>query len=346
MDKKIQFLQGIYIRSGGANVATTRAFLESLEHAGCSVEYVEMFPNFARQLIRKFCTLILALPFSVLKGRLCVFEYFYKISIFSLIKFMLSRRETCIFNHHSTFYLALISKIFGQRIIFIVHDSVYQKACRSNERIVFLKMTWNFERFIMRLADRVLFVSDSERQFCTREYNLQNSSLVSIMSHKEVSEFKIREQECFCIIGDWRRKENKEGLMRFLGSDYRTLTKGLEIKIFGIGLHEQAMDLPPDVTICGKYESLTTLPYRKFIVPIWKGAGVKRKVLELLFADRIVYGTDVAFDGIPDDLAIRNIVKISIVDHKWECQGNKVETNSSFPAAYFSRTKHLGDLAL
>ena len=345
MRKKIQFVQGIYIRSGGANVATTSALLNSLEIAQYSVDYVEIFPNFENQTLRKLCTLVLALPFSILRGRLCLFEFFYKISTFSLMRFLFTWQEICVLNHHSTFYLAPLSKILGQKVILIVHDSVYLKACRSGERRFFLNATWKFERFIMRFADHVLFVSDSERQYCESAYNLKKANLVSIMSNSEVSEFEnsVAEPD-FCIIGDWRRAENLEGLEQFLKSDYQALTQGHPINIFGLGLPAHGIKIPGDVSVRGKYDTLASLPYRKFIVPIWAGAGVKRKVLELLFADRIVFGTDVAFDGLPSGIVVKNIIRIDNTDGKWKPQYDNLETDDSFALSYFAKARPLGEL--
>lgn len=114
----------------------------------------------------------------------------------------------------------------------------------------------------------------------------------------------------FCFYGAWNRVENTEGLEWFLKNVYPKLEKNYYFVVIGGGMPLFLQD---------KLKTYKNFMYLGFvddpikeiakcqalIAPLHKGAGVKVKVIDSLSSGTCTIGTEVAFEGIEDNIENR-----------------------------------------
>ena len=110
----------------------------------------------------------------------------------------------------------------------------------------------------------------------------------------------------FCFYGAWNRNENSDGLDWFLRTVYPRITGDFHFCVIGGGMSDPLQaKLKAYKTI--DYLGFVDNPVREIaqcqalIAPLFKGAGVKVKVIDALSSGTAVIGTDVAFEGIEDN---------------------------------------------
>jgi len=112
-----------------------------------------------------------------------------------------------------------------------------------------------------------------------------------------------------CFFAAWNRPENAEGLQWFIKevlpqvSDRRFIIVG-----FGMPAHlVEALGAWQNVDYYGFVEDPYPLIAKAdaLIAPLFKGAGVKVKVIEALACGTQVFGTPVALEGVPDSAGLR-----------------------------------------
>ena len=110
----------------------------------------------------------------------------------------------------------------------------------------------------------------------------------------------------FCFYGAWNRAENSEALEWFLKEVYPKITQDFEFVVIGGGMSEKLQEK------LLRYKNFSYLGFvddpikeiarcQALIAPLFKGAGVKVKVIDALSSGTCVVGTAVAFEGIEDN---------------------------------------------
>jgi hypothetical protein len=89
----------------------------------------------------------------------------------------------------------------------------------------------------------------------------------------------------------------------------------------------------------GVFNELTDIKEGYFFVPIYQGAGIKRKTLEALCAGRMVVGTKAAFIGLPSWMiseitcrvsTVGDLKRLPILPHKSEFERAMVSLSGKF----------------
>lgn len=110
----------------------------------------------------------------------------------------------------------------------------------------------------------------------------------------------------FCFYGAWNRSENAEGLEWFLRTVYPRITIDFQFVVIGGGMSESLQNKLKSYKNFS-YLGFVDEPVKKIaqcqalIAPLFKGAGVKVKVIDALSSGTCVIGTKVAFEGIEDN---------------------------------------------
>ena len=311
-DLDVLFVNGINTRFGGSVSESNRTWFNSFKKNDITFEVLNTVPFFgfghkSRQYF--FLLSIYFLPgtfFRLVKAE--IFEFAYKLSPLmttSFIWMMIVRRpRRIIFSHHSAFYLAL----FCSRVkrIFLIHDLMYVRSrsrggCRRLQRL-FL----NLELRIYRLAPTLLVQSYHEWRLL--RYFLGNTVYLIGCCDLNLIAAPAEKIPSLAVISDWRRPENVHGAMQFFATAVARTYEGdvLCFRFFGFGsqtlverLRAEGVSRNISMVNGGTFGKVSDISEGFFFVPIYQGAGIKRKTLEALGAGRMVVGTKAAFIGLP-----------------------------------------------
>lgn len=194
--------------------------------------------------------------------------------------------------------------IKGQRKILMAHDIIYQK---------FIRERTAFECWWARRTERVFFRSrlTSILTFSKKDSELieklcgVNAVVVNFFISSAIRDIRLEKhslKEVFCFFGAWNRPENAEGLKWFIDNVLPHLSSK-EFIVIGPNLPQRIIDLISgikNIEYCGFVENpyVTLSQSSALIAPLFKGAGVKVKVIESLACGTPVIGTPIASEGI------------------------------------------------
>lgn len=216
------------------------------------------------------------------------------------------RKYDAVYLDHSQMFC--YSRLFDgdARIILMAHDVQAQRFGR-------LYGGWlsglcsRFERRYMTLPNvRVLTFSAKDADIVKRLYGVEAGVVGFYLDTCVRCASAARLDDCYILFAAWSRRENREGLLWFARSVIPLLVPGFRFVVIGGGLSEEdrrELSQIPGFTVRGFVDD----PYpviasaRALIAPLFKGAGVKVKVIESLAVGTDVIGTDVAFEGVPDE---------------------------------------------
>jgi glycosyltransferase involved in cell wall biosynthesis len=191
--------------------------------------------------------------------------------------------------------------------VMMVHDVVIQKISRETSflnRMLYPLME-RTENILLHKAQKIFCFSDKDRELLKSFYNVNAFKVDFYLRQKQplLQLDTVQIQNKFILFAAWNRKENAEGLEWFLENVYPKVEKDIFFEIIGAGVNRELREkINRRERI--KYTGFVKDPYGKIlqakalIVPLFKGAGVKVKVLEALAAGTNVIGTDIAFEGI------------------------------------------------
>jgi len=203
--------------------------------------------------------------------------------------------------------------------ILMSHDVIIQKYHRLDFKLRWLITSFcSFtEKIILcKKENKILVFSEKDRKILKNVYNI-NSRIVDFYVDQQIYQLKSSDFQYkfdFVLFAAWNRDVNKEGLTWFIDNVLKEINImpniRMSILILGNGLPEElqeSLSLKKDIQIIGYVDN----PYayiaasRCLIAPIFNGAGVKVKVLESAFCATWVLGTNVALEGISNDLQIK-----------------------------------------
>ena len=185
--------------------------------------------------------------------------------------------------------------------ILMAHDVMAQKYSRMNTYM----RPWAIHSERKLLNEGAVFTfSDKDCNLIKKLYGIESQPTTFFLS-KEVQEADPADGDFFVFFGGWDREENYEAIEWYI-DNVNPLLPNIKYKIIGKGL--------PDF-LCKRLEKLPNFEYLGFvdnpypiiakakaeIAPLKKGAGVKVKCIDALGCGTPVIGTEVAFEGIPEE---------------------------------------------
>lgn len=201
--------------------------------------------------------------------------------------------------------------IYGMRItnipkILMSHDIIFQRVYRTSNKLLswFARIS---ENKMMHQSNATIFsFSTKDQQIISNCYKLSSKVTNGVVDDRVLNIFPDTINDYYVLFGDWKRLDNYNGLMWFIQNVYDKLPDGLCLKIIGRGMPEQYLQ---EIVKRSKIEVLGYVdnPYQiisnsqAMICPLFSGAGVKFKVIEALACGVPIIGTDIAFEGIPND---------------------------------------------
>ena len=182
------------------------------------------------------------------------------------------------------------------------HDIMAQRYYRKNKAIYpWVKKS---EYKILKSANKVFVPSLKDKRILLDEYGIESEYTNEYISSYEIPE----NTQCdgFIMFGRWARGENLEGLNWFLDKVCPLLDSSIleKFTVMGGDMDEKTQKRVRHFDM--KYIGFIDDAYgeivkrKAMVVPLFRGAGVKVKVLDSFTVGTAVIGTDVAFEGIPE----------------------------------------------
>ncbi|CAB3704224.1 glycosyltransferase family 4 protein [Paraburkholderia rhynchosiae] len=222
-------------------------------------------------------------------------------------------------------YARALRRRFGNaiKLVMSVHDVQIQVVLRirSVEGRLFARQTFEIEQQLLKLADKVLVLSNKDAQLIQGLYpgvgELQVVPIVLPAFVKEVRRSKDTVKKGNLLFwGAMQRRENEEALINFVQSTFLPLRRrGLALKLFVVGSDpsDRVKRLnSDDICVTGFVDN----PSKYFeaadlgVVPLLSGAGVKLKTLEMLAAQVPVVSTPLGAEGVDHDGTLLKICEI------------------------------------
>ena len=312
----ILFINGVNTAFGGSGKNALGSWLVSLSGEGFHISILNTVPTFGikeRGVFLKILLLIFFFPgslFRFIKNPLA--ELFYKLSpfLFSYIifKLLIKKYKYIVFSHYCIFLYYFIFK--RDKRVFIVQDLLYLRAKSQNYPHNFCKIIFKFEVFLYSKAPNIICLSHDEKRILVK-FLKSNISLATCLNEKSFNNSMAFKEvpNRIAVVSDWRRDENLHGLIKFFNSTRainQANIKDMEFWIYGIssGKAIDSIEMNPFLKQFkfydgGLFETYNDIPTKYFLVPIYQGAGIKLKTLEMFSNGRFVFGTPGAFAGIP-----------------------------------------------
>ena len=324
----VLFVNGINTDFGGSGAEAKKTWEASLREHSISFEMMQTVPRFGSARKRRWYFLLLALYF--LPGTLFraastpVFEFAYKLSPLLVLRFLSDqlrlRPRRIVFSHHACFYLALFAA--RTRRVFLIHDLMYVRARSRGASRRLQRFCLRFELMIYRLAPALLVLSYHEWRVL-RRFVGEGVRLITCCDLRAAAAASAAREQGLAVISDWRRPENIHGAQQFFSSPAAITYNGapLRFRFFGFGsgalverLAAAGVSSRIGIADGGVFKDLSDINEGYFFVPIYQGAGIKRKTLEALSAGRMVVGTKAAFIGLPPWIIARVTWRVTAIE--------------------------------
>jgi hypothetical protein len=342
MQQSILFVNGVNTKFGGSGLESMKTWKKSFQRANFEYHIFDTVPNLCCEKRNIFYVMLLAIyfmPGSIFRVfKFPLFEFLYKVSVVNVILFSRlfykSNDHVVVFSHHSAFYLSLIVPYLKR--VFLIHDLMYVRVRSMGGSRIFQRICLNIELRIYRRAPHLLVLSYHEMRILKKFLN-NKISLIRCCDLDFVGDDNKKNQS-YAVISDWRRSENIHGISQFLlkSKSNCTAVYNYHLCIYGFGSNELISKLLAEgitsglnISNGGVFKEMSELKEMNVLVPIYQGAGIKRKTLEALVNGRMVFGTKEAFIGIPRRLIYRVskvVTSISDLDYVHMAPSNAVFT--------------------
>lgn len=311
----ILFINGVNTSFGGSGANALENWMQSISKKKFNVLILNTVPTFGikkKDFLLKILLVLFFFPGSIIriiKNPLA--EIFYKISpflfLYLLYKSIFYKYKYVVLSHYCIFIYYFIYRKSSR--IFIIQDLLYIRAKSLKYSRGFCKFIFKFEIFIYKMSQNIICLSYDEERIL-RKFLKARMSLVTCLNSKSLnitpsfSEINNR----IAVVSDWRRAENVHGLLTFF-TEAKVSTgvvESIEFWIYGISSEVALSLLNANSTLKshkffngGEFNSYDDIPTKFFLIPIYQGAGIKLKTLEMLSNGRFIFGTPGAFIGIP-----------------------------------------------
>ncbi len=191
-----------------------------------------------------------------------------------------------------------------EKKILIAHDVIAQKSLRERFGVGHRWAAWTERRLFSQKNIEVFTFSEKDKKLIEVHANGVQVSVINFyLSDKILMQSShFSNDEYFCFFAAWNRPENHEGLSWFIGEVLPHIPTG-RFLVIGANMSEPLQQQIKSTTNM-EYLGFVENPYdlianaRALVAPLFRGAGVKVKVIESLACGTPVIGTDVALEGI------------------------------------------------
>ena len=314
-DLDILFVNGVNTAIGGSVAESNKIWAKSFFENRIHFKFLDTVPKFlvnSKNIIKLFCLSFYFMPGTIFRiVNSPILEFLYKLSIFLTFNFCASlfrcNPTRVIFSHHCIFYLSIFCA--RAKRVFLIHDLMYIRSRSRGGSRRLQRFYFSIEKKIYQFAPTVLVQSYHEWRVLSRflDVNIQLVGCCDLDLDPNIVNHKMG----IAVISDWRRPENRHGALEFFCSNSHNLLieKKLTFTFYGYGavdiiriLNKKGLPTGVNVVCGGYYQYLSDIKEAFFFIPIYHGAGIKRKMIEAICAGRLVLGTRAAFIGVPFSL--------------------------------------------
>jgi glycosyltransferase involved in cell wall biosynthesis len=210
------------------------------------------------------------------------------------------------FDYSQVFLYSLFFKLSNKVLNY--HDVIVQKFLREKFPLSILSIPSYIFELLFSMQKNTYFITPTEKDsLLLKKFYNQNSKHINhylndyILSLNNIT---LSNENYFVFFGDWSRSENEEGLIWFLQNIKNYEISDHKFLIIGKDLNAKLkVKLPQLKNI--EYLGFVDNPYdiiskaTAIIAPVFRGAGIKIKVVESLACGTPVLGTRIAFEGLP-----------------------------------------------
>jgi glycosyltransferase involved in cell wall biosynthesis len=233
-----------------------------------------------------------------------LFSVRFSFSTLSLLRKLIraNQYDVLCFDFSQVFLYSLFFR--EQKKILIAHDVIAQKSSREPFALAQWWAAWT-ERFLFRQKNIEVFTFSEKDKILIADY--ASAAPVSVINFYLSSKIfdqpsRFSDAQYFCFFAAWNRPENYEGLAWFIKEVIPHVPKR-KFLIIGANMPE-SLEKQIKVSSNMEYLGFVEDPYgiianaRALIAPLFRGAGVKVKVIEALACGTPVIGTEVALEGV------------------------------------------------
>jgi len=249
------------------------------------------------------------------------------LEVFFLKRLISKKKYNIVMLNHSNVFL--FGKFISSRIpkVLFAHDVIAQRVTRSSSVFLQKICVWS-EKYSLNMPNVHIFsFSPKDCNLIRNVYHKEAKVCLDYIDNaiidKEITEI----ESYFMFFGDWYRSENYEGCLWFFENVAPLIHQPTTFKIVGrMFPKDKLVNKNPlvKVEILGfvddPYEMLTKAT--ALITPLFQGAGIKVKVIESLACGVPVIGTEIAFEGLPQQFS--NFMRLCEKPHQYIEQMKKV----------------------
>lgn len=314
--KRILFITPFAPSNIGAAMKFTKKTIDELAHhysidliyfmAEGESTYTPTHPNINVVSSLKVCTFDRILSIVSHPWLYPVFSVRYKYFLANEIRHMMrtAHYDLMFLDHSQSF-------IYGKDYpevpkILMSHDVIYQRVLRSSGRLLSSWCHMTEKSYVNMRNSHVFSFSTKDKQIIDKEYCINSHVTCGNIDDIVYDTIPTHKSETFIFFGQWVRKDNYEGLEWFIKNVYPQTPTNMTFKIIGRGLPQQLHTLIK-ATNRMQYCGFVDNPYQEIanskavLSPLFSGAGVKFKVLESIACGTPVIGSEIAFEGIPQE---------------------------------------------
>jgi glycosyltransferase involved in cell wall biosynthesis len=287
------------------------------------VKKTERINNLNIYKISKISVLIKTLFFFYLNP---LFIRRFSLTLLFLLRKMAAqnRYDLIIFDYSQVFLYSLF--IHSPWKVLNYHDIMLQKFSREYFPINILSIpSYLFELLFSKLRNTSFITPTQKDSLILKSKYQQESVWVNYYLNDYILSLKDNllsesANKYFVFFGDWKREENVEGLVWFLDNINHDEIKEFSFIIIGKDLNKRILS-KIDKYKHFEYRGFVDNPYEiiarssAVIAPVFKGAGIKIKVIESLACGTPVLGTKIAFEGLPEGFEEHLILCDSIKEY-------------------------------
>jgi glycosyltransferase involved in cell wall biosynthesis len=228
----------------------------------------------------------------------------------NLLDFLIKQREKVnydlIYLDHSQMFL-YGTYLKGIKKILMSHDVMAQRYSRKGNLLNRFLAIKGEKKLLSQPHSTIFTFSNKDCDIISKSYGLKSLVTHFFLDNNIIDAYPSKIENRIVLFGKWDRQDNYKGLSYFLNNVYPYVKNDILIEIIGSGLHN---------SIQNRLGKLKNIIYRGFVdnpypvianslavlCPLFSGAGVKVKVYESLACGTPVIGTDIAFEGIFNEL--------------------------------------------
>jgi len=355
----VLFVNGVNSAFGGSGANANRNWLASIRRIAREVTVFDSVPTFGFKRMGYPLKAILAMYF--MPGTMFRFSRFpglellHKISPICAVRMWIAawkaRPDLIVFSGQN---MLLYSLLFPRKKrVLLIQDLLYIRAKSLAFPRPLCRLLFFMERALYRRAARLTVLSEGERRILARFVNESISLISCLDSEVEVDPGVNGGAGAVALISDWRRPENRHGVVAFLSVAPPGVasTDVPPFVLYGLGIESMRDVIVKSAfydryrfVFRGVYGTLSDVREDVFLVPIYQGAGIKMKVLEALNAGRYVVGTPGAFLGLKRH-RLGDVSRVVRSPEEIIAIGtDRHLVQDRFRGYYFSRFEQLGDV--